>query len=656
MAVSPVSYAAPPTPWSRQLAEPQIDPSAYILSFSNVIGDVRIGANVLVAPGVSIRADEGSPFHIGSGTNVQDGVVIHGLEQGRVVGDDQNRYSVWIGKNSSITHMALIHGPAYVGEDCFIGFRSTVFNARVGKGCIVMAHALIQDVEIPEGRFVASGSIITSQQQANQLPKAQDVEVKFARHVVGINDALRAGYHCANNIACIAPIRTEMTRDGALEVELENPPTTLGEATHRRDAAMSLEVLDQVHRLLHQGYRIGLEYADERRFRTSSWTSYPIASTRSPEILAALESCLAEHTGEYVRLIGIDPKDRRRVSETTIQRPGSPAQIKGQGSTPSYPVSNNRSSSPTGGLSAETVEQVRRLLAQGYRIGTEHADRRRFQTSSWNSCAPITSQREPEVFATLEACLAEHTGEYVRLIGIDPKDRRRVLETTIQRPDGPVGSSAGSSANAPAYTPARTSSSTTSLSTETVTQVRNLLAQGYRVAAEYADRRRFQTSSWNSCAPITSQREPEVFATLEACLAEHTGEYVRLIGIDPKDRRRVLETTIQRPDGPVGSSANAPAYTPARTSSSTTSLSTETVTQVRNLLAQGYRVAAEYADPRRFRTSSWTSCPPITAQREAEVLAALESCLAEHTGEYMRLIGIDPKDKRRVLETTIQRP
>jgi len=49
-----------------------------IYTLLQYIGDVRIGANVLLGPGTSIRADEGHPFHIGEGTNVQDGVVIHG--------------------------------------------------------------------------------------------------------------------------------------------------------------------------------------------------------------------------------------------------------------------------------------------------------------------------------------------------------------------------------------------------------------------------------------------------------------------------------------------------------------------------------------------------------------------------------------------------
>jgi carbon dioxide concentrating mechanism protein CcmM len=61
-----------------------------------------------------------------------------------------------------------------VGNNCFIGFRSTVFNARVGDGCIVMLHCLIQDVEIPPGKYVPSGSIITTQAEADRLPDVQD--------------------------------------------------------------------------------------------------------------------------------------------------------------------------------------------------------------------------------------------------------------------------------------------------------------------------------------------------------------------------------------------------------------------------------------------------------------------------------------------------
>lgn len=424
------SFAAPPTPWSKSLAEPKIDQSAYVHSFSNIIGDVYVGSNVMVAPGTSIRADEGNPFYIGEGTNIQDGVVVHGLEQGRVVGDDQNQYSVWIGKNSSITHMALIHGPAYVGDDCFIGFRSTVFNARVGNGCIVMMHVLIQDVEIAPGKYVPSGAVITNQQQADRLPDVQAVDLEFARHVVGVNDALRSGYLCAGDDTCMAPIRNELT----------GHHSSNGRTKAVTSSSLNTEAVEQVRNLLAQGYKIGTEHVDQRRFRTGSWQSCgKIDSKQESQVLAAIEASLAEYAGEYVRLIGIDPKAKRRVVETIIQRPddrvSQPAN-RGTMNGAATPSSSNRSSGAvtSSKLSPETVEQVRNLLNSGYTIGTEHVDQRRFRTGSWQSCSPITTKQESEAIAALEECMANHAGEYVRLIGIDPKAKQRVLETIIQRP------------------------------------------------------------------------------------------------------------------------------------------------------------------------------------------------------------------------------
>ncbi|WP_390883021.1 ribulose bisphosphate carboxylase small subunit [Kovacikia minuta] len=368
------SSAAPPTPWSKSLAEPKIHETAYIHSFSNLIGDVRIGADVLIAPGTTIRADEGAPFHIGDGANVQDGVVIHGLEKGRVIGDDDHSYSVWIGNNASITHMALIHGPAYIGDGCFIGFRSTVFNARVGEGCIVMMHTLIQDVEIPPGRYVPSGSVITSQQQADRLPSVQESDIRFASHVVGVNHALRSGYQCAENTACIAPLRDQLNKSsnsGWTEMNTYSQSHANG--------GLDANVVNHVRQLLAQGYRIGTEHADERRFQTSSWKSCaPIQATRDRDVLSELESCLAEHSGEYVRLIGIDPKAKRRVLETIIQRPGGKAPVTHNGSArnTSYPSSsvsfpsNHRSPAGISGqgggsIGAEAVQMIRHLTGTG---------------------------------------------------------------------------------------------------------------------------------------------------------------------------------------------------------------------------------------------------------------------------------------------------
>ncbi len=540
------NVAAPPTPWSKNLAEPKIHDTAFVHSFSNIIGDVHIGSNVMIAPGTSIRADEGTPFHIGEGSNIQDGVVIHGLEKGRVTGDDDKSYSVWVGKNTSLTHMSLIHGPAYVGDDCFIGFRSTVFNARVGNGCIVMMHVLIKDVEIPEGKYVPSGAIITNQKQADRLPDVLDSDVQFATHVIGINDALRTGYRCAENIACLAPIRNEQTK---------NPNMTQTKYSTHAGTQLSSTLADSIRNLLAQGYSVGAEHADVRRFRTGSWrTCGPISSTRDSEVIAALSACMAEHQGEYVRLIGIDTKAKRRVLEEIVQRPGDNGSNGSNGAKTHQsngkvaPASHHNSGSVSSGkLSAETVAQVRSLLAQGYKVGTEHADARRFRTSSWQSGASLQVRNESEAIAALESVMNEYPGEYVRLIGIDPKAKRRVVEEIIQRPDGPVAQSAKPAATS-GYKPASTgSASSGSLTGKTIDQIRNLLSQGYKIGTEHADARRFRTGSWSSCAPISSNRESEVISALESCLKEHSGEYVRLLGIDSKAKRRVLEEIIQRP-------------------------------------------------------------------------------------------------------------
>ncbi|WP_305064216.1 hypothetical protein [Methanococcoides sp.] len=70
----------PLTSWNPEMKAPSIDDTAYIHPQAIVIGDVTIGKRVMVSPFVSIRADEGSPIHIDDDSNVQDGVIMHGMK------------------------------------------------------------------------------------------------------------------------------------------------------------------------------------------------------------------------------------------------------------------------------------------------------------------------------------------------------------------------------------------------------------------------------------------------------------------------------------------------------------------------------------------------------------------------------------------------
>ena len=683
--------AAPPTPWSNDLASPKVDESAYVHSFSRLIGDVRIGANVFVAPGSSIRADEGTPFYIGESSNIQDGVVIHGLEKGRVVGDDNREYSVWIGKNTCITHMALIHGPAYIGDECFIGFRSTVFNAKVGDGCIVMMHALIQDVEIPPGKYVPSGAVIVNQQQAERLPDVINSDRSFASHVVEINEALLAGYRCADDEACVNPQGYKARKATKTDtVDDENDYiNSVG------NMSLSSDIKTQVRSLLAQGCIISTEHANRRRFKTKSWlTGERIESRNEGHVTSELESVLREYQGEYVRLIGVDPKARRRVVEMVVQRPED---TPGSGTVRSVANHNrgrnrsgrNRSqhSHGDGSLGGDVSSQIDSLVSQGCGIGIERASKRRFKTKSWLTVGQVEGSSN-KVFSAIEQAMTEYPNEYIRIVGVDNHAKRRMTEIIVQRPgEAPVQATRNWKDSSNGYSNGNGGSSV--LDPEVVQEIRSLLAAGYQIGSEHADKRRFRTKSWKSCSPIDSHRESEVISALEHCLDEHSGEYVRMLGIDAGARRRVAETIIQRPgDNPKSSNGNGNGngnrngnsngnknvkdrgyfvadYTndnsknnrPAHYNDfSQKLLSNEAIQEVRSLLAAGYKIGTEHADKRRFKTKSWKSCATIDSRNELDVVASLNVCLAEHNGEYVRLLGIDPKSKRRVAETIIQRP
>jgi carbon dioxide concentrating mechanism protein CcmM len=551
--------AAPPTPWSKNLAEPDIHHTAYVHAFSNIIGDVRIGENVMIAPGISIRADEGNPFAIGSNTNIQDGVVIHGLEQGRVLGDDGTQYSVWIGNNSSITHMALIHGPAYVGNDCFIGFRSTVFNATVGNGCIVMMHALIQDVKIPPGKYVPSGAIITSQEQANRLSDVQPDDRKFASHIISINDSLRSGYRCADDIACITPLQE------AIDFASSGLYRPTIPAFSQQQSKIPQSIVDNVLRLMAQGYQIGLEYANKRRFQTSSWTSgASFNSSNEGEVLNHLESFMQEHVGEYVRLIGIDTNAKRRVLELIVQRPtdnhsSTPRQ---QSSSTGIPVitaefgQHSSTVSTTSSVDDGLVKIVRQLMNQGCRVTIERADKRRFQTSSWTTCDRIEAQNETGVIAAISSCIANYPNDYVRAICVDSQANRRVSEQIVHRPGRAITESHSSHTIDP--TPDRPTVATKTnsngskapssfLSIDAIETISRLVNQNCAIFVELANERRYKSNVWETGGRVAGNTAADIVKSLDSIVNQQPKSYVRIIAVDQTAKKRLEEKVIHRP-------------------------------------------------------------------------------------------------------------
>ncbi|MBD3289909.1 carbonic anhydrase [candidate division KSB1 bacterium] len=193
------------TDFSPVAHSPRIDPTAYIHDLAAVIGNVFIGKRVMVAPSASVRGDEGQPIHVSDEANVQDGVVIHALEtwadgetvEKNLVSVGEEKYAVFVGKRVSLAHQCQIHGPAFVDDDTFIGMQALVFKSSVGPNCVVEPKALLLGVTVAAGRYVPAGSIITTQQQADELPEITD-EYPFRKlnsGVVHVNTKLADAYN-----------------------------------------------------------------------------------------------------------------------------------------------------------------------------------------------------------------------------------------------------------------------------------------------------------------------------------------------------------------------------------------------------------------------------------------------------------------------------
>ena len=97
-----------------------------------------------------------------------------------------------------------------------------------------------------------------------------------------------------------------------------NPTSYSGQPSSTR---LTPDMISEVNRILGQGYRLAIETVDERRFRTGSWNCYGSYEGDGAIAIAALETCLAESFDQYVRLVGISSRDRRRMIETIIYRP-----------------------------------------------------------------------------------------------------------------------------------------------------------------------------------------------------------------------------------------------------------------------------------------------------------------------------------------------
>lgn len=164
---------------------PNISETAWISETAIIVGDVTIGDNVYVAHNAIIRADEpGSSIVIGDNCNVQDNVIVHGLGGSEVIIDD----------NSSLAHGCIVHGPCSLGKKCFVGFGAVIFDSIIGDDVLILHNATVRAVEIPPGKVVSDGQVVTKQEIINDLDDLTPDLEKFKSSVINANIELAEGY------------------------------------------------------------------------------------------------------------------------------------------------------------------------------------------------------------------------------------------------------------------------------------------------------------------------------------------------------------------------------------------------------------------------------------------------------------------------------
>jgi carbonic anhydrase/acetyltransferase-like protein (isoleucine patch superfamily) len=181
----------PRTSWNSVESMPKISQTAYVDESATIIGDVRLGEQVYIAPGVSLRADEGTPIIIGDECNIQDCAVFHGLKGS----------SIELGRRVSIAHGAVVHGPMRMGSECFVGFNSVVHASVLGDKCFIGHGAVVLGVKLAPGRYVPHGSLVESQEKADALGPVPESLRGFNEEVVEVNREFASGY-LARSFSC----------------------------------------------------------------------------------------------------------------------------------------------------------------------------------------------------------------------------------------------------------------------------------------------------------------------------------------------------------------------------------------------------------------------------------------------------------------------
>ncbi|MCL4164348.1 UNVERIFIED_CONTAM: hypothetical protein GTU68_006782 [Idotea baltica] len=149
---------------------PKVAKTAFVASNSTILGDVTIGEKSSVWYQSVLRADIES-IHIGEGSNLQDGVIVHlASDIGTQVGD-----------YVTVGHRALLHA-CHIEDEVLVGMGAIIMDgAHIGARSIVAAGSIVtKDKVIPPGSLVmGSPAKVVRKLPLDQQSSIRDMAEKY---------------------------------------------------------------------------------------------------------------------------------------------------------------------------------------------------------------------------------------------------------------------------------------------------------------------------------------------------------------------------------------------------------------------------------------------------------------------------------------------
>lgn len=163
---------------------PRLGRGVYVHASATVIGDVELGEESSIWPGVVIRGDV-NRIRVGARSNVQDGSILH---VSRPSPRNPDGAPLLIGADVTVGHGVILHG-CEIGDGCLVGMGSLVMDRALLEPRVLLGAGSL----VPEGRVLQSGWLYLGR-PAKPLRRLTEEELDYLARQAGNYVRLAAEY------------------------------------------------------------------------------------------------------------------------------------------------------------------------------------------------------------------------------------------------------------------------------------------------------------------------------------------------------------------------------------------------------------------------------------------------------------------------------